>query len=177
MTWRTLLALAAMLAPHPAMAAPESCLQVSQLLSPKIFRRYPARSGLGPWREPDVRHGNAHLYRTRLREDAQGRPDFAGHYKMVALGCGAGTICPAIVNKATGKVHFVAEFRNVGWELNYFAGAKDVERLTYRRDSRLLVVFGIRNEQERTGGVTLYDWRGGKPHIVRFVPSAKLCRE
>ncbi|MET0308848.1 MAG: hypothetical protein ABW023_09095 [Sphingomonas sp.] len=167
-----LLALAA-LVPQPA----GDCISVAQLLSSAGFRHYPAKASRGPWRAPDVRRGTARLFRTRLREDSRGAPDFAGHYKIVQIGCGAGTVCPAIVDKATGHVDFVPAFRSVGWVLSDFAGAGDIERLTYRRNSRLLVLFGMRNEDERTSGVTLYDWRAGKPHLVRFVPAERLCQE
>jgi hypothetical protein len=159
------------------MAATKDCIPVARFLSPATFRHYPAKAAHGPWHAPDVRHGTAHLYRTRLREASRGQPDFAGRYKIVSIGCGAGTVCPAIVNKATGQVHFVPAFRSVGWVLSDFTGAKKVERLNYRRDSRLLVILGMRNETERTGGVTLYDWRDGRPHLVRFVPAARLCQE
>lgn len=161
-----------------AAAAPAAeCISVPQLISAARFRDYPAKPAHGPWRAPDVRHGNAHLFRTRLREDSRGEADFAGHYKVVWIGCGAGTVCPAIVDKASGQVSFVPAFREIGWIMSDFEGAKDIERLTYRRDSRLLILFGMRNEEERTGGVTFYDWRGGKPHLLRFVPAAQLCQE
>lgn len=174
---RAWIALASVILALPAEAASRDCVPVKQLLSTHAFQRYPAGSAHGPWRMPNVQQGTAHLFRTSIRADARGAPDFAGRYKVIQLGCGAGTVCPAFVDRVSGNVVFVPEFRNVSWVLSDFAGAKEVERLTYRRDSRLLVIFGSRNEDERTAGLSLYDWRAGRPHLVRFVPATKLCRE
>lgn len=172
---RGVLLLASLLAAIPSSAAP--CLKVADLLANAPFARYPAKHLAGPWHAPDVSRGTAHLFRTRLREDSRGAPDFAGRFKMVAIGCGAGAVCPAIVDKGSGRVAFVPEFRSVSWLFSDVAGADSVDRLTYRRNSRLLVLFGARNEEERSGGVTFYDWRGGRPHLVRFVPEERLCLE
>lgn len=177
MIGRALLALVPVLFPLPVAATPKNCVLVKQLLSPAAFRRYPAKPAHGLWRAPDVRNGTARLFRTRLRDDARGAPDFAGRYKVVRLGCGAGAICPAIVDRVSGRVTFVPQFHSVSWILSDFAGARDVERLTFRRDSRLLAIFGLRNEDQRTSGVSLYDWRGGRPRLVRFVPAVQLCPE
>lgn len=173
---RASLLLVAVLAPLPAMAA-DACISVRSLVSPAVFARYPASAVRGPWRAPDVRKGDAHLFRTRLREDSRGSPDFAGRYKLVQIGCGAGTLCPAVVDKLSGQVIWAPQFRSVGWMFSDFRDADDVERLTYRRNSRLLVIFGARNEDERYAGVSYYDWRGGKAHLVRFVPAERLCAE
>lgn len=172
---RGVLVLAAAAMPLPAAA--EACMTVRSLVSPAVFARYPATVARPPWRAPDVRPGDAHFFRTRLREDSRGSPDFAGHYKLVPIGCGAGTICPAFVDKRSGRVIWAPQFRSVSWIFSDFRDADDIERLTYRRDSRLLVVFGARNEDARFEGVSFYDWRGGRAHLVRFVPAERLCQE
>ena len=50
-------------------------------------------------------------------------------------------------------------------------------RLTCHRDSRLMVLVGTRNEDERTAGVSLYEWREQGPRLIRFVPERQLCGE
>ena len=169
MSWGAALLLAVVVGPAQA-----SCIPIARFQSPALFARYPAPAITGPWRAPDVRRGEAHAFRTTLRRYGQGEPGFAGRYTVVENGCGAGAICPAFVDRSTGRVSFVPALRVVTW-LSGDLG-DDHERLTYRRDSRLLVVVGARNERAATAGVSLYDWRGGGPRLIRFVAQRKLCR-
>lgn len=158
-----------------SMAAPvqATCIPVASFQSSAVFARYPVAAAHGPWRMPDVRRGEAHLYRTSLRDFGQGEPDFAGRFKVVENGCGAGAICPIFVDRLSGRVTFVPDLRVVTWMPGDLDSSH--ERLAFSRDSRLLVVTGARNEVEATAGVSLYDWRGGAPRLVRFVPQARLC--
>ena len=158
-------------------AATKPCLSVATLIARAPFDRYPAHLSKGPWRAPDVRRGDAHLYRTLLRTEGSGSPDFAGHLKLVRIGCGAGTMCLAFIDRTSGQVTFAPTLRSVSWLYVDLIplGSPDLKRLTYRNDSTLLVVFGVRNEEDKTGGVTMCNWKNGAPHLVRFVPQRKLC--
>jgi hypothetical protein len=150
------------------------------LLSPASFARYPAAAWPGRWRVPDVRRGQARLFRTVLRSEGVGPPDFAGRFKVVTHGCGAGMTCPLFVDLKTGKVIYLPGLKSVEWgydqadEIGKATGIDDV-RLVYHRASRLLVAVGTRNETPRLAGVTLYDWRDGVPALIRFVPRRTLC--
>lgn len=166
-------ALLALLAASPAQAAP--CVPMAHFWSPALFARYPALPRKGPWRAPDVRRGEAHLYRTSLRRYSQGEPDFAGQFKIVENGCGTGAICPIFVDRSTGQVSFRPEMRVVTWMSGDMG--TDHERLIHRRDSRLLVLVGARNEDDKTAGVSLYDWHASGPRLVRFVAQNRLCEE
>jgi len=117
------------------------------------------------------------LYRTLLRREDKESPDFAGHFRLVRIGCGSGSICPAIIDRLSGRITFARELGVVSWMIDDGAvgDTPGFERLTYRLDSRLLAVFGTRNEDDRTSGVTLYDWRDGRLRLVRFVPQQQLC--
>jgi len=167
----------------PGVAEPigNGCVAAQSLLTPAAFRKYPADSRWrGPWHAPDVRHGPAHLYRTVVRSEGVGPPDFAGHFKVVRAGCGAGTICPLFVNLKTGRVTVLSSLLNV--EIDYAradevgkALGTDDTRLVYRRDSRLLVVLGTRNENMKLSGATLYEWRDNGPRLIRFIPERQLC--
>jgi hypothetical protein len=148
-----------------------------------MFRRYPAYANMhGRWHAPDVRFGEARLYRTILRSEGVGPPDFAGRYKVVSHGCGAGMICPLFLNLETGKVRSVRTLQSVEWNyeiadnVEKAVGIKDT-RLVYRRDSRLLVALGTRNETMRLTGATLYEWRNGGPRLIRFVPQSAFCAD
>lgn len=43
-------------------------------------------------------------YRTRLREAAAEKPNFAGHYILAAWGCGAECVMGAVIDANTGRV-------------------------------------------------------------------------
>jgi hypothetical protein len=170
-------ALITILVPAKLESKNSACLSQSALVARAPFDKYPARTATTSWRVPDVRRGDAHLYRTALRRASAGPPDFAGIYRLVWIGCGAGSACPAFLNRETGRVTFAPELRVVSWMPNDLApdDRPAPERLTYRKDSRLLVVLGVRNENARTSGFTLYEWRGERLHLIRFVSQAQLC--
>lgn len=170
------LALAATLAAPVRAVAPGRCVAIEDVATHVPFARYPAAASAHRWRGPEVRRGEAHLFRTVLREGSVGPPNFAGHYTVVEIGCGAGATCPAFVDRTTGRVRFAPGLRVVvelGGRIP--AAGRDHQRLTYRRDSRLLVATGMPNEVESDAGVHLYDWHGGRLSLVRFVPAAALC--
>jgi hypothetical protein len=146
------------------------------LLSNEVFSRYPA-----PIREtavqpvaPKLKKGRAHLYRTAIREEAKQGPNFAGHFTIARIGCGAATVCPAIIDVNTGSVFFPPELLSAE-ALLMDTGDTDVDTLNYRRDSRLLIVAGSPNENLKNKGMSYYLWRSGKLSLLRFVPSVKLC--
>lgn len=177
-------ALALLLALSSATAAPADPPQIpvcsapfGRLLADSVFRAYPVREAprRTSWAAPSVNTGQARLYRTVIREEAKLGPDFAGHYKLVRIGCGAATTCIAIADAATGKVTFPPNLR-VATALLFDTGQVNVETLNYRRNSRLLIVAGSPNEDERRTGLSYYLWGAGKLRLVRFVPAATLCR-
>jgi hypothetical protein len=172
---RVVVALMTLLAaaiPMQAAARTRVCTSVDSLVSDATFRAYPASSESGRWRSPDVSRGEAHAYRTVLRAEGTGPPDFAGHFRVVRIGCGAGSFCPAFVDRSTGHVTFAPELRVISWMPGDPVGP---DRLVYRRDSRLLIVLAVRNENEHTAGATLYDWVGGRFRLLRFIPRSRLC--
>ena len=146
----------------------------ASLLSDKVFGDHAVAA---PKMRPvaaDVRAGQAHLYRTVIREAARSGPDFAGHYTIIRIGCGAATICVAIADAQTGKIYFPPELRSAT-ALLVDTGAMEVATLNYRRNSRLLVVIGLPNEDPKKAGASYYLWRAGKLSLLHFTPAAKLC--
>jgi hypothetical protein len=123
---------------------------------------------------PIVKHGRAHLYRTLLREDAKQAPNFAGHYTLIRIGCGAATVCPAIMDAETGQVFFPPEL-NSAEALLMDTGDVDLETLNYRLDSRVLVVAGTANENLGQAGFYYYAWRDNRLTLFRFLPAAEVC--
>ncbi|MBO9581577.1 MAG: hypothetical protein J7498_11850 [Sphingobium sp.] len=173
------LAFAALSLIPTATSAASSCIPLMSLASDAMFARYPATVGTGPWRAPDASRGEAHYYRTVFRSEAKLAPNFAGHMQIVRLPCGAACAQLAFVDRSSGSVRSFREVRTVVSSLVYFTGkgADDIDRLVHRPDSRLLVIVGMRNEVESTAGATLYEWRQGKLHLIRFIPLKALCTE
>jgi len=145
------------------------------LLSDKIFDRYPVVVSRSKPVPPHVLEGAAHTYRTVIRDQAREGPNFAGHYTLIQIGCGAATSCVAIADATTGRVYFPPNLRSAS-SLERDTGSFDLERLNYRIDSRLLIVAGVANEDEKTEGMTTYLWDGGKLRVLRSVPAATLCK-
>ncbi|MEO7187890.1 MAG: hypothetical protein ABIW58_05740 [Sphingomicrobium sp.] len=114
------------------------------------------------------------MFRTIIRQQAKLGPNFAGHHTIVHIGCGAATVCPAIIDARTGKVVFTPELGSAT-ALFVFADSTHVETLNYRRSSRLLVVVGRPNEDESRDGISYFLWDSGKLRLLRFSPLAEIC--
>jgi hypothetical protein len=99
----------------------------------------------------------ARTYRTRLREGAKAGPNFAGHFTLVAWGCGSSCQEWAILDARTGRVF--------DWLVRSTAGAE------FYPNSRLLIVdspkrvaelFGrkVPLECAACGTPDAYEWTG-----------------
>jgi len=158
-------------APEPLCSAP-----FAELLSDKVFRAHSVHSDGHKFipAPPDVKSGKAHLYRTMIKEGARLGPNFAGHYTIIPIGCGAATTCVAVADAKNGNVYFPPQLESVE-ALLVDTGNVNVSVLNYRRDSNLLIVIGSPNEIIDRAGVSYYEWDSGKFSLIRFVPAAKLC--
>ncbi|MBD8873817.1 hypothetical protein [Rhodanobacter sp. DHB23] len=123
---------------------------------------------------PDVKEGRAYLYRTVIKEEAKLGPNFADHYTIIRIGCGAATTCLAIADAKSGHVYFPPDLESVE-ALLVDTGRINVDTLNYRRDSRLLVVVGSPNEKNDRAGISYYTWQSEKLKLIRFIPAATLC--
>lgn len=111
----------------------------------------------------------ARMFRTNLREGASKGVNFAGHYTLVAWGCGTGCQDVGIVDAKTGTVYFPKELGGFGvwiWDDN-----EDV--LSFKPDSRLLVLSGYPasegNSDNPKTGIYYYEWTGTRLKLVKFV--------
>jgi hypothetical protein len=104
---------------------------------------------------PQLRTPRDREFRTVLKEAAKRKANFAGHHVLSVAGCGASCVIPFALDKVTGDVHWLPF--TVCCADAVHEGA---EPLTFRADSRLLVVTGSRNEQGQ--GRYLYEFKGGK---------------
>ncbi|KAE8758700.1 MULTISPECIES: hypothetical protein [Paraburkholderia] len=78
-------------------------------------------------------------YATRIREASRQKPNFAGHYVLASWGCGASCVSTVAIDAKTGRVTWLP-FTVCCWDVDV------QEPIEFRRDSRLLVVHGSRNE-------------------------------
>lgn len=79
-------------------------------------------------------------YATRIREASRQKPNFAGRYVLASWGCGASCLSTVAIDAKTGRVTWLP-FTVCCWDVDVN------EPIEFRRDSRLLVVHGSRNEE------------------------------
>lgn len=117
------------------------------------FKDFPAKESYEGKNAPvDLSTPKAREFRTRLKEAALQKPNFAGHYILTKWGCGSGCVQPAIINARNGRV-FIFPFTvsTVGEEI--------IDQVQFRMDSVLIIVNGSRNEQPENGSF-YYLWDG-----------------
>lgn len=95
-------------------------------------------------------------YRTRLREAADGKPNFAGHYIVTVFGCGASCVMGAVLDATTGRVSWFP-FTVCCWS----STGDDFKPVEYRLDSKLIAFRGMRDEAGKEG-VYFYKLEDGK---------------
>ncbi|WCT77873.1 hypothetical protein [Novosphingobium humi] len=150
---------------------------MEKAISPVNFARY----GVTPSHRlqkavpPDVRMGKAHLYRSTIRAQSRANANFAGHFNIITLGCGAGTTCLAVYDRATGKVTIPKEPAVVDQILMDLGPGDD--RVYFHPDSRLLITIGFINDDLNRAGIGYYLWGGGGFTLLRFVPIKSVCSE
>jgi hypothetical protein len=105
----------------------------------------------------------ARRFRTVIREQAKQGANFAGHYTVVEIGCGAACVELAVVNAKTGDVYF-QPFPIM------FGMMEDQQELLrnypqqYRRDSRLLIAFG--SPKNGGKGMYFYKWEKNRFRLI-----------
>lgn len=136
------------------------------------FEDYSVKVRSNTSKQPNLAsHKNARMYRTNLRNAAKEGVNFAGSYVLTTWGCGTNCQVSALIDARTGKVFFPDVLQGVG------AGLCDVpeetETLSYKPDSRLLILSGYRggalNEKTPRCGVYYLEWTGANFRQIKFV--------
>ena len=119
--------------------------------APLRFVDYPAREVYRGRIAPVVLDSKrARLFRTRLREDSQQGPNFAGRYTVVFWGCGTGCARVAVVDARSGRVYWPPlDYVDIPDDAG--VGAKN---RNFRLDSKLLVL--TRARYDGRGSYTAY---------------------
>jgi hypothetical protein len=117
---------------------------------------------LGKVATPLLRTKKDREYKTELREAAQRRPNFAGHYIVTTFGCGAQCVMGAVLDAKTGVVYWIP-FTICCWDVEN----ANIEPVAFRPDSRLMIFTGSRNEKGK--GVYYYEFTGSRFTSLRAV--------
>lgn len=115
------------------------------------FEDYPVREVYkGPVAPVRLDSRRARMYRTRLREDSRGGPNFAGRYTVVVWGCGTSCAQMGVVDARTGRVYFPpVEYMDI-----VDVSDEAERRQWFRLDSRLLRL--TLNYYDGAGGYKVY---------------------
>jgi hypothetical protein len=112
---------------------------------------------------PRLTTPEARQFRTRLREAAAGKANFAGHFIVAKWGCGTSCATGAIIDVRSGAVTMLP-FTVCCSRETY----DDFDSFAYRLDSRLIVFLGQRNE-EGENGYHYYVFDKGRLRFLRTV--------
>lgn len=107
--------------------------------STPVFSDFPAKPFNGRQARLQIVSAKDRKYATRLHQLSGQKPNFAGHYTLVSWGCGASCVMGAAIDAESGKVTWLP-FTICCWDLSV------TEPLEFRRNSRLLIAHGSRNE-------------------------------
>jgi hypothetical protein len=108
-------------------------------------------------------------YRTRLRDGAQGGPNFAGAFTVITWGCGSSCQVSVVVNARTGVLSQQTLRTTNGVE--------------FRRDSRLLIADPVHtgdpplNTCAACGVPAAYEWTGARFEPVGLGPHPHLATD
>ena len=127
------------------------------------YGAFPAEPRLnGRGSSPVLSTADAKAYRTRLREGAAQRSNFDGHYSFVTWGCGSGCATGAVADLRTGQVTFMPFTMCCA---DSFYDEPGFDYIKFRKDSRLVVFYGKRDE-DGPEGKFYYTFEGGQFHPV-----------
>jgi hypothetical protein len=135
-----------------------------------------SESFTGTPRPPVLTTKKAKLYRTVLRQGASQGPNFAGHYTVVAWGCGMDSFELAVVDAKTGTIHF-PPFGCLTLAGGFGLPTPERASVTnpaYRTDSKLLVVVGVEDSDTATPearAAKFYVFDKGQFRLVYSIPA------
>lgn len=102
-------------------------------------------------------------FRTRIRNAAKEKRNFAGEYILAQWGCGAECLTTVVISARTGKVYTVP-FSICCWN-------SEVDAVEFRLNSRLIVFRGIRNESEKDSenDTHFYEFTNGRFRFIKTI--------
>jgi len=128
------------------------------------FKDFPAGEQYRGKPHAVVLAGDARMFRTRLKEAAKGKPNFAGHYIVAIWGCGTECLEGAVIDAKTGRV-YILPFTLCCWRMV----DDNFNPLEYRPDSKLLIFSGARNEKDNDNGAHYYKFENNRFVFLRSI--------
>lgn len=110
----------------------------------------------------------ARMFRTRLREAAKGKPNFAGRYIVATWGCGSACVEGAVIDAKTGRVYMLPATLCC-WTAMVDDNFNPVE---FRLNSRLIIFSGARNEREGDVAAHYYKFENNRFVFLRSIKMA-----
>ena len=130
------------------------------------FSDYPVREHYRGKTAPLVLTRAARVYRTRLKEAAQGKPNFAGRFIVTTWGCGTECLEGAIIDARTGRV-FMLPFTLCCWS----PGTVDdnFKPVDHRLNSSLIILSGARDEKDGDYATRAYRFQNNRLVLVKTI--------
>ncbi len=128
------------------------------------FEDYPARQTYKRKNHALILTRENRMFRTKLREAAGEKPNFAGHYIVAIWGCGTSCVTGAIIDAATGRV-FSLPFSVCCWE----STKDDFEPVEFDLNSTLIAFNGARAEKEGDVATHFYKFENDKLIFLKSV--------
>lgn len=125
----------------------------------EIFKGRPAAPRLVT---PDDR-----MFRTMIRQGAAKGPKFAGRFAVAQWGCGSGCGSTVFVNSEDGSIHWAPI------PILVVSIAQKQPAVSFRLDSRLLILRGCPEEESAACGSFFYEWTGEGFKLLRKVLAKK----
>jgi hypothetical protein len=106
-----------------------------------VFRGKPA--------PPSIGSRLSKLFRTKIREGAKEGPNFAGHFTLVAWGCGMDSYMFVVVDAKSGRIYEppVGCMTLAGGFGLPIPGIEENSNPGYRLDSKLLLIIGVEDDE------------------------------
>ena len=142
------------------------CASVASAQMPPRFTDYPVKEHFNSQTASLVLSREARMYRTRLKEAARQKPNFAGHFIVTTWGCGTECIMGAIIDASTGRV-FMLPTTLCCWGSGVDEKFNPVE---FRPNSSLIILSGARNEKEGDLATRFYKFENNRLVLIRSIP-------
>ena len=130
------------------------------------FNDYPVNERYTGKTAPLVLSKAARQFRTRLRQAAAEKPNFAGRFIVTTWGCGTECLEGAIIDAKTGQV-FMLPFSLCCWA----PGTVDdnFKPVEFRLNSSLIVLSGARDEKDGDYGTRFYRFQNHRLLLVKTI--------
>jgi len=134
-------------------------LSFAQVPDAPRFEQFPATEKFsGKPAAPVLKTSGDRGFRTMIREGAAKGPNFAGYLTIATWGCGASCWHIAVIDAESGQInHDLPEYFTVD--------AGSAEPLSYKLDSRLLILRGC--PREKDCAVYYYEWTSLKFRLLQ----------